>query len=188
MSHALNDPYTRVMSDDERRMYRGGVWLLILAETMAFLSVFSTRFLLAGVASPLQASNKIGVVITVALIVSVIPATMALRRVKAHDCDGMAWHLMAAALLGAIALAAMLFDWTTLAFPAGSDFGENYILSTGYHALHIVIGVIWLGAAAIAGRRGAYTQGNHWVVEGGVLFWYFIVVMWIALYLIFFVV
>jgi heme/copper-type cytochrome/quinol oxidase subunit 3 len=178
----------RTLSDDERRMYRGGIWLLILAEAMAFASVFSTRFLLDGMKTPLHAGNTIGVVITAALILSVIPASVALRRIGSGDNVGMARQLWLVALLGAVALAAILFDWTNLAFLAGSVFGENYVLSTGYHALHILIGVVWLAAAAVAGRRGVYTQGNHWVVEGGVLFWYFVVAMWIALYLIFFVV
>lgn len=189
MSHApAAHPGAHVLSDDERRMYRGGIWLLILAEAMAFASVFSTRFLLAGMETPLHAGNAIGVVITAALVLSVIPAGLALRRIASGDNAGMARQLWLVALLGAVALAAIVFDWTNMAVSAASAFGENYVLSTGYHAVHILIGVVWLGAAAVAGRRGAYTQGNHWVIEGGVLFWYFVVAMWIALYLIFFVI
>lgn len=188
MSHAPAHPSISVLSDRDRRMYRGGIWLLIIAETMGFIAIFSTRFLLAATETPLRADNVIGVVITAVLIVSMAPANMALRSIRSGDQAGMAWHLSLVAVLGAVALAAIVFDWSTLAFPAASAFGENYILATGYHALHIIIGIIWLGAAAVAGRRGVYTQGNHWVIDGGVLFWNFVVVVWIALYLIFYVV
>jgi len=99
----------------------------------------------------------------------------------------MSRNLASVAILGAAALVAIVYDWTSLPFPAGSRYGENYVISTGYHAVHIVIGGIWLAAAAVAGGRGAYTSENHWIVEGGVRFWTFVVAMWIALYVVFFV-
>lgn len=175
------------LSERNRRMYRGGIWLIILAETMVFVTLFSTRFLLAGRGGPVGPADPVGTAITGALVLSLIPAGRALGRIAVGDAAAMARHLGLTALLGAAALAIIVYDWATLPFPPGSSFGGTYIVSTGYHAAHIVIGVIWLAAAAIAGRRGAHTRDNHWVVEGGIRFWYFVVAMWIALYVVFFV-
>lgn len=175
------------LSQRNRRMYRGGIWLVIVAETMVFVTLFSTRFLLAGRGGPVGPGDAVGATITVALVLSLIPAGLALSRIAAGDAASMSRHLGLTAALAVAALAIIVYDWATLSFPAGSRFGGSYILSTGYHAAHIVVGAIWLAAAAVAGRRGAYTGNNHWVVEGGVRFWYFVVAMWIGLYAVFFV-
>jgi heme/copper-type cytochrome/quinol oxidase subunit 3 len=176
------------LSDNARRMYRGGIWLVIVAESMIFVTLFSTRFLLAGMASPLDAGDPIGLGILAVLVLSLIPAWLALRAIVSGNAMAMARHLAVASLLGVAVLVLIVFDWSTLSFTAGSRFGENYIISTGYHAAHIAIGIVWLAAAALAGGRGAYTRDNHWVVEGGILFWTFVVAMWLALYIVFFVV
>lgn len=175
------------LSDNERRMYRGGIWLIVLAETMIFVTLFSTRFLLAGRGGPLEAGDAIALGIAVALIVSLLPAWLALRAINSDNAAAMSRNLAVTALFGAAVLVAIVYDWSTLSFAAGSRFGENYVISTGYHAAHILIAVVWLAAAAVAGGRGAYTRDNHWVVEGGVVFWTFVVAMWIALYLVFFI-
>lgn len=179
-------PSVAPLSDDARRMYRGGIWLVILAETMIFVTLFATRFLLAGRGGPVEFTNPIGLGISLAFIVSLIPAWLALRAISAGAAAVMSRYLIITALLGIAVLVAIVFDWSTLSFPAGSRFGENYVISTGYHAAHIIIAVMWLAAAGVAGSRGAYTRDNHWVVEAGVRFWTFVVVAWIALYFVFF--
>ena len=177
----------RPLSDNDRRMYRGGIWLIILAETMIFITLFSTRFLLAGPGGPVEAGDPIGWGISVARVISLIPAWLALRAINGDDAAAMSRNLAITVLFAVGVLIAIFYDWSTLPFSAGSRFGENYVIASGYHFAHIVIAVIWLFAAAVAGGRGAYTSDNHWVVEGGVYFWTFVVAMWIALYLVFFV-
>ena len=173
------------LSDNQRRMYRGGILLIIVAETMIFTTLFSTRFLLAGRGGPLEAGDAVGLGISAALVVSLIPAWLALSAIASGNAAAMSRSLAITALFAAAVLVAIVYDWSTLSFQVGDRFGENYIISTGYHAAHIVIAIVWLAAAAVAGGRGAYTRDNHWVVEGGVLFWTFVVAMWIALYLVF---
>lgn len=175
------------LSERDRTMYRGGIWLLLVAEAMIFVTVFSSRFLLAGTARAVGPLNPIGLGITIVLIVSLWPAWRAKQSIVNDDAAGMGRNLTITGWLGIVVLAAILFDWTHLAFNVGSRFGESYVVSTGYHAVHIVIGCIWLMAAATAGRRGVYSRANHWVVEGGLMFWAFVVAMWVALYLVFFV-
>lgn len=184
---AVGHGATAPLTDNARRMYRGGIWLVLVAEAMIFVTLFSTRFLLAGQGGPVEPADPLGLGILVALVLSLLPAWLALRAIVSGNNAVMSRNLSIAAFFGIGVLAAIVFDWSTLPFAAGSRFGENYILATGYHAVHILIGVIWLAAAAVAGRRGVYTSGNHWVVEGGVLFWAFVVAMWIALYLVYFV-
>lgn len=175
------------LSAHDRRMYRGGVWFVIMAEAMIFVTLFSTRFLLAGMERLVEPTEPIGVFITGVLVVSLLPAWFGLKRIAAGDAATMSRYLLVAGVLGFIGLAAVVYDWGHLAFGVATAFGENYVVSTGYHAVHIFVGALWLIAAGIAGLRGAHTRENHWVVEGAVVFWFFVVALWIALYVVFFV-
>lgn len=176
------------LTDDRRRMYRAGVWFFIVSEAMIFVTVFSTRFLLSGTERLLDPLDPKGIFILLVMLASLIPAWQARQHIRRGEADAMARSLSIAAVLGVLALAGIVFDWATLAFAAGSPFGENYIVSTGYHALHIFVGLIWLGSASAAGRRGVHTRENHWVVDGGIDFWFFVVAMWVVLYAIFYLV
>lgn len=175
------------LSTHARRMYRGGIWLIVLAESMIFVTLFSIRFLLAGPVSMVTPGEPLTVFITVILALSLIPAWLAKKRIAAGDAAAMSRNLLLASLLGFAALAAMVFDWSHLGFSAATAFGENYVISTGYHAVHVLIGVLWLFSAGIAGFKGVHTRENHWVVEGGVVFWSFVVALWFILYIVFFV-
>ena len=88
--------------------------------------------------------------------------------------------------LGVLALAGIVFDWTTLGFAPSSRFGGTYLLATLYHAIHIVAGLITLAALWSSGRRGRFSPENHWVVEAGALLWNFVVVTWVALFAVFY--
>ena len=175
------------LSDNQRRMYRGGILLIIVAETMIFTTLFSTRFLLAGRGGPLEAGDAVGLGYLGGARRQPHTGVAGAKRNPSGNAAAMSRSLAITALFAAAVLVAIVYDWSTLSFQVGDRFGENYIISTGYHAAHIVIAIVWLAAAAVAGGRGAYTRDNHWVVEGGVLFWTFVVAMWIALYLVFFV-
>jgi len=175
------------LSESDRQMYLGGIGLFILAEAMIFVTLFSTRFLLAGTERLVEPSSPTGLAITFALVISLIPAFFAHRSIVNGETMAMARNLLFTAALAIIAIAIIIYDWSTMPFAAGSAFGENYIIATGYHAVHILIGAVWLFAASVAGRKGIYTEENHWVVSGGVLFWFFVVAVWLVLYAVFFI-
>jgi heme/copper-type cytochrome/quinol oxidase subunit 3 len=176
------------LSARQWRMYRGAIWLVILAETMIFVTLFSTRFLLASTERAQGLDQALGIAISVLLIASVFPARWAVRRIARGDGRAMSVSLASVAVVAAVVLALIVYDWVTLGFWAGGRFGENYVLATGYHAFHILVGLIWLSAVATAGRRGRFTPENYWAAEAGVLFWNFVVSMWVLLYVIYFVI
>lgn len=176
------------LSARQWRMYRGAIWLVILAEAMIFVTLFSTRFLLAATERAQGLNQTLGIAVSVLLLASVFPARWAVRRIARGDARAMSASLASVAVLAAVVLALIAYDWVTLGFSPGTRFGENYVLATGYHAFHILAGLIWLAAASVAGRRGRFTPGNYWAVEAGVLFWNFVVLMWILLYVIYFVI
>src|SRR3546814_14320577 len=63
-SAALAPTGVPALSERERRMYRGGIWLLIIAETMVFITLFSTRFLLPVRRAPVGTGEPVGASLT----------------------------------------------------------------------------------------------------------------------------
>lgn len=175
----------RSLTDQQRRMYRGAIYMFILGEAMIFVTLFSSRFLLAGMGHPANVDYTLGLTITALLVVSVIPVFAGLARVRAGNSG--AGMLRLAALLGIAALALIIYDWTGLTFDITSRYGENYVLSTGYHALHIILGLISLLVVAAGDSRREFSPAAHWQVEAAAVFWSFVVFSWIVLYAVFFV-
>lgn len=173
------------MTGARRRMFHGAFFLFIVAEAMIFVTLFSSRFLLASAGHPVTINQPLGLAISALLILSLLPLFLALGRVRTGERA--AGLLRLSALLGLVAVALIVFDWATLAEPVGSRYGENYVLSTGYHALHIVLGFLGLVIVAAADGRGTYTPEDHWPVHAATVFWTFVVITWIALYAVFFI-
>lgn len=57
-----------------------------------------------------------------------------------------------------------------------------YFFLTGFHALHMVIGVSILGVIIYYSQRGRYTPEYHNPVENAALYWHFVDIVWIFLY------
>jgi cytochrome c oxidase subunit 3 len=54
---------------------------------------------------------------------------------------------------------------------------------TGFHAFHVLTGVIFLLFILRNGLRGVFDQdGRHWPVEAAAVYWHFIDVVWIIFY------
>ena len=57
-----------------------------------------------------------------------------------------------------------------------------YFLLTGFHALHLTIGIVTLGVLAVQSARGRFAAGYNNPVEVAGLYWHFVDVVWIFLY------
>lgn len=168
------------------RMYRGSFLLVILAESLGFLTLFSVRFLLAGLGRPAELSGVLGLLITLALAGSAVPAVWALRAIRAGDREAMVFRLGVALGLGLAASWLVVADLSSTTIAPASRFGGIYFATVGFHAIHIIVGLIFLAALRSSGRRGRFSPANHWLVEAGVRFWLFVVVAWFAVYVIFY--
>jgi cytochrome c oxidase subunit III len=57
-------------------------------------------------------------------------------------------------------------EWQIAHFgPADGPVGSLFYAMTGFHALHVLTGVIFLGVIYRNGRKGMYTPERHWPVE-----------------------
>jgi cytochrome c oxidase subunit 3 len=106
--------------------------------------------------------------------------------------------LMAAtALLGATFVSMQAFEWTKLIFTEGvrpwgnpmgaAQFGASFFMITGFHGLHVSVGVIMLLIVASKVLRGHYDKrGDYSAVEIAGLYWHFVDLVWVFIFAFFY--
>ena len=104
--------------------------------------------------------------------------------------------MMATAALGAMFVSMQAFEWTKLILegvrpwgnPFGAaQFGSTFFMITGFHGLHVSVGVIYLSIVAFKVRRGDYARkGNYQIVEITGLYWHFVDLVWIFIFALFY--
>ena len=68
-----------------------------------------------------------------------------------------------------------------------AQFGAAFFMITGFHGLHVSIGVIYLTTIAIKVKRGDYERkGNYEVVEIAGLYWHFVDLVWVFIFAFFY--
>ncbi len=104
--------------------------------------------------------------------------------------------ILATALLGAAFVGMQAFEWSKLigegvrpwGNPEGAaQFGASFFMITGFHGLHVSIGVIYLSVVAYKVMRGHYeSSGNYQVVEIAGLYWHFVDLVWVFIFAFFY--
>ena len=160
------------------------MWVLIASELLAFGGFF-IAFAVSYAGDPAlfragqaQLDRRLGVINTLVLLTSGLFAALAVR--TRHDGDVRAtrgWLALAAAL-GLVFLGVKAAEYAKKiahGFTITTDsFFELYFLLTGFHALHVVAGIVIL--ALVAWRCSADN------VETGVAFWHMVDLVWVLLF------
>ena len=60
--------------------------------------------------------------------------------------------------------------------------GATFFTLTGFHGMHVLGGVIWIGFVLARAWRGGVTQQNHLAVELVGLYWHFVDLVWIIIF------
>ena len=105
------------------------------------------------------------------------------------------WLMFATALLGASFVGMQCFEWTKLILegvrpwenPMGApQFGSIFFMVTGFHGLHVSVGVAYLLIVATRVVRGKYDHTNFEIVEITGLYWHFVDLVWVFIFAFFY--
>ena len=100
--------------------------------------------------------------------------------------------------LGGVGFVGMqMFEWRKLIFeegirPWGNDFGADqfggfFFMITGFHGLHVSIGVVYLSIIAKRVLQGRYDKlDDYQIVEVAGLYWHFVDLVWIFIFAFFY--
>jgi cytochrome c oxidase subunit 3 len=95
-------------------------------------------------------------------------------------------------LLGAAFVGVQAYEWTHLHheglwFDSGHTYASSFFTLTGFHGLHVAIGVVFLAIALLMAAMGRFTPHNHAPLECASLYWHFVDIVWIFLFSILYV-
>ena len=100
--------------------------------------------------------------------------------------------------LGGLGFVGMqIFEWSKLILeegirPWGNEFGANqfggfFFMITGFHGLHVSIGVVYLTTIAVRVLQGRYDRlDDYQIVEVAGLYWHFVDLVWIFIFAFFY--
>jgi nitric oxide reductase NorE protein len=168
------------------------MWCFILAELLVF-GVFFLAYAFARThdvelfnASQLELDRTSGVINTVLLITSSYFVVFAVNRIRYGHSRACARWLIAAIACGGAFLAVKLSEFSAKV-EAGINMSTNtfymFYLGLGFfHFMHVVLGMIILGAVALKAWRGGYQASNYAGVETGAAYWHMVDLVWIVLF------
>lgn len=160
------------------------MWILIVSEILVFGGAF-IAFAGARISEPAlfaQSQGSLdrlaGAINTMALLTSGLAAALAVHaRAAGRVVTARRW-LAAAAALGVVFLAVKVVEYAAK-HAAGIGFDTNtfftlYYLTTGFHALHVVAGILIL---AIVAAKPSLEN-----IETGAAFWHMVDLVWVLLF------
>lgn len=171
-------------SEEKHRMYIGSFWIFIFTEAMIFVTLFSTRFLMAWTETSGELSQGIAIASTILILVSAFTVQRALKNARAGHFKNTNFYLNATALFGFIVLLLNGYEWFTSSMDWGSRFGEVYYIITLFHELHLFGGLLALIAIAIHAKKGSFTSDKYWPVKAIQVYWIFVAFIWVCEYII----
>ena len=63
-----------------------------------------------------------------------------------------------------------------------STFGSAFFTLTGFHGIHVTIGVLFLIICLVRAIRGDFTDKKHFAVEAGEMYWHFVDLVWVVVF------
>ena len=101
--------------------------------------------------------------------------------------------MLITAAFGATFVGMQAFEWTKLIMDEGvrpwgnplgaAQFGSSFFMITGFHGLHVTVGVIYLTIVALRVLKGRYERsGNYQIVEIAGLYWHFVDLVWVFIF------
>jgi len=177
-----------------------GMWVFLLSEVMFFTALIGTYIILRFAhpeqfAAPGEVLNvPLTAVNTFILICSSVTMVKAFAAIEQDDQKGLQLWLGATILLGSTFVGVQVYEYIHLfadsfvpnaeayAAAGGPLYGSTFYLMTGFHGLHVSIGVGCLIWVLIQAMRGRYSSQRLGGVEVMGLYWHFVDLVWIVLF------
>jgi cytochrome c oxidase subunit 3 len=162
------------------------VWLA--SELMFFAGLFASYFTIraASVIWPPPGIELDPVregLFTLVLIASSFTMQKGARHLESEERPAARLWIVATVVLGSAFLANEILEWLTIGFtPSTGAYGSLFFLLTGFHGLHVLIGLLLM--IGLLGRivGPGPDPGDGPAVAAVTYYWHFVDVVWVALY------
>lgn len=163
---------------------RLGLWLFILSDSFVFGGLLVSRFYLLGTQSRPHLDQAVGFVVTAVLLASSFFMNRAEIAMAHGDRKAFLRNTSITLILGVAFLVGVVgVEWQIAPFGTADGAAASIFYTlTGFHAFHVLTGVIFLAVVLRNGARGLYSPEKHWAVEAAAVYWHFVDVVWIFFY------
>lgn len=173
-----------------------GMALFIVSEVMFFFSFFWAFFSFSLMPSVwigciwppvgIKPINYLGLPLfnTILLLSSGVSITCAHRLLLAGKHYEFNLALIVTIFYGLIFLVVQYFEYNYAQFTiSDSVYGSTFYLLTGFHGLHVFIGLVFLFVCLIRSFKHHFTKERHVGFECAAWYWHFVDVVWLFLYI-----
>jgi cytochrome c oxidase subunit 3/cytochrome o ubiquinol oxidase subunit 3 len=167
------------------------MWLFLGTECLLFGGLISTYMLYRGRQGTGPGPNQIfdiplTSVSSFILLMSSLTMVLAVNAAKAKDDRNTNLWLATTALLGALFVGGQVYEFTAfyqegLGFTT-SLFGSSFYALTGFHGVHVSVGIVMLMALVGIITRSKVTGDKAEAVELVGLYWHFVDVVWVIIF------
>lgn len=184
--------------DDEVERFPGDpdMWLFVVVESLVFTSYFciylysraqhEQAFL--GAQSALTMS--LGILDTIVLLTSSWTIARCVRRTRAADYAAARRNAYATAGLGVAFFVLKIAEWTHLVEGGhtftSSDFMQHFFFLTSIHAVHLIIGFVFLGV--LVHQLSDPRRRSHQTIETCSTYWHTVDLFWVVIFAMLYVV
>ncbi len=185
-----------------------GMWLFLFTEFLLFGGLFIV-YMVYRMLNPeafLKASMHLNVAMgsinTIVLLISSMTIAMAISAIQRGNSKRSIQLLFITLVAASIFMVIKYFEWTSKIhhglFPGMVTFnmlpkGESlyfflYFFMTGLHALHIIIGAIFIIVVISKTKKGKLNAENYSLTENAGLYWHLVDLIWIYLFPLFYLI
>ncbi len=128
---------------------------------------------------------------TLTLLLSGTTVTWAHHALQTGDRKGAKWGLILTIVLGCLFTSIQAYEYHEIFSekfffnPEAANsglYGSAFIMATGFHGFHVLIGTIFLTVCLIRLLRGGFTPQKHFGFEAAAWYWHFVDVVWLFLF------
>ena len=187
-THHDHDPHATNTGISNNKL---AMWLFLSTECLLFGALISTYLLYktrgnGGVLPTDIFDIPFTSVSSFVLLMSSLTMVLALSAIARGDMDrGKAW-LLVTAMLGGVFIGGQVYEFTSF-YREGLGYTTNpassaFYTLTGFHGVHVSLGILMLMSLFVAAQQGKLTQKNAETVEIVGLYWHFVDIVWIFIF------
>ena len=185
-----------------------GMWLFLFTEMLLFggLFVVYTIYRYLNPTAFHQAAQELSIFVgtlnTIILLCSSASIAMSITAIRLKNKKTALLLLGVTIILGLAFLVNKYFEWgnhlrehiypgsAILALRGQGDvlFYGLYFFMTGLHALHIIIGLVFIGVVTVSVSKNRITHNNFSLLENSGLYWHLVDLIWIFLFPLFYLI
>ncbi|HWJ96547.1 MAG TPA: heme-copper oxidase subunit III [Acidimicrobiales bacterium] len=167
------------------------MWVFLGSECLLFGGLISTFILYKTRAADGQTPHQLYDILftsisSFVLLMSSLTMVLAVSAVQRADLRAMRGWLLTTALLGVVFISGQVYEFTEFlgegyGFTHSPAWSAFYTL-TGFHGVHVTLGIVMLLSTAALSLRGHVGSHNPESVEIVGLYWHFVDVVWVVIF------